>query len=138
VWGLNSVLKRVFGVATRLNLALILGVIPAGTYAGQPAVETLDVSSVLLSRDAMDPELAYGIALAIWHERNVALFRVGHLRAKLMDKRHRRSRSECAYSNRRGSFLCREWIDGRGRHCAAAAQSPKYAARQDGRRATRS
>jgi len=62
------------------------GVIPAGTYAGQPAVETLDVSSVLLSRDTMDPELAYGIVRAIWHERNVALFRAGHPRGKLMDK----------------------------------------------------
>ena len=62
------------------------GVIPAGTYAGQPAVETLDVSSVLLSRDTMDPDLAYGIVRAIWHERNVALFRAGHPRGKLMDK----------------------------------------------------
>ncbi len=62
------------------------GVIPAGTYAGQPAVETLDVSSVLFSRDTMDPELAYGVVRAIWHERNVALFRAGHPRGKLMDK----------------------------------------------------
>ncbi len=62
------------------------GVIPAGTYAGQMAVETLDVSSVLLSRDTMNPDLAFGIARAIWHERNVALFRAGHPRGKLMDK----------------------------------------------------
>ena len=63
-----------------------LGSIPAGTYAGQAAVDTLDVGSVLLGRDAMDPELAYGIVRAIWHERNVALFQAGHPRGKLMDK----------------------------------------------------
>ena len=62
------------------------GVIPAGTYTGQPAVETLDVGSVLLSRDTMDPELAYGIVRAIWHERNVPLFHGGHPRGKLMDR----------------------------------------------------
>ena len=62
------------------------GVIPAGTYAGQPAVETLDVGAVLVSRDTMDPELAYGVVRAIWHERNVALFHAGHPRGKLMDK----------------------------------------------------
>ena len=62
------------------------GVIPAGTYGDQPAVETLDVGSVLLSRDTMDPELAYGIVRAIWHERNVPLFHGGHPRGKLMDR----------------------------------------------------
>ena len=62
------------------------GVIPAGTYPGQPAVETLDVSAVLVSRDTMDPELAYGIVRAIWHERNIALFQAGHPRGKLMDR----------------------------------------------------
>ena len=62
------------------------GVIPAGTYAGQPAVETVDVGAVLVSRDTMDPELAYGVVRAIWHERNVALFHAGHPRGKLMDK----------------------------------------------------
>ena len=62
------------------------GVIPAGTYAGQAAVETVDVGAVLVSRDTMDPELAYGVVRAIWHERNVALFHAGHPRGKLMDK----------------------------------------------------
>lgn len=62
------------------------GVIPAGTYAGQPAVETLDVTAVLVSRDTMDPDLAYGIARAIWHERNIPLFHAGHPRGKLMDR----------------------------------------------------
>ena len=63
-----------------------LGVIPAGTYTGQVPVETLDVSAVLVSRDTMDPELAYGIVRAIWHERNIPLFQAGHPRGKLMDK----------------------------------------------------
>lgn len=62
------------------------GIIPAGAYPGQPAVETLDVSAVLVSRDTMDPELAYGIARALWHERNIPLFQAGHPRGKLMDR----------------------------------------------------
>lgn len=62
------------------------GVIPSGTYAGQSAVETLDVSAVLVSRDTMDPDLAYGLVRAVWHERNRALFQAGHPRGKLMDK----------------------------------------------------
>ena len=62
------------------------GTVPAGAYEGQPAVETLDVSAVLVSRDTMDPELAYGIARAIWHERNIPLFQAGHPRGKLMDR----------------------------------------------------
>ncbi|MSO72683.1 MAG: TAXI family TRAP transporter solute-binding subunit [Rhodospirillaceae bacterium] len=62
------------------------GMIPAGTYPGQPAVETLEVGSVLLSRDTMDPELAYGIVRAIWHERNIPLFQAGHPRGKLMER----------------------------------------------------
>ena len=32
----------------------------------------------------MDDELAFGIARAIWHERNVALFQNGHPCGKLM------------------------------------------------------
>jgi len=62
------------------------GVIPANTYPGQPAVETLDVSAVLVSRDTMNPDLAYGIVRAIWHERNIPLFHGGHPRGKLMDR----------------------------------------------------
>lgn len=62
------------------------GVIPAGTYAGQSAVETIDVGSVLVSRDTMDPDLAYGIVRAIWHERNIPLFQAGHPRGKVMER----------------------------------------------------
>jgi TRAP transporter TAXI family solute receptor len=63
------------------------GIIPAGTYgANQPPVETIDVGSVLVGRSTMDPELAYGIVRAIWHERNAPLFKAGHPRGQFMDK----------------------------------------------------
>jgi TRAP transporter TAXI family solute receptor len=63
------------------------GVIPGGTYgANQPPVETIDVGSVLVGRSTMDPELAYGIVRAIWHERNAPLFKAGHPRGQFMDK----------------------------------------------------
>jgi hypothetical protein len=63
------------------------GVIPAGLYGpSQTAVETIDVGSVLVGRSTMDPQLAYGIVRAIWHDRNAALFQAGHPRGKLMDK----------------------------------------------------
>ena len=71
-------LAQVFPFYTR-------GIIPAGTYGDHPDIETVDVGSVLVARDTMNPELAYGIVRAIWHERNVALFRAGHPRGKLMD-----------------------------------------------------
>ncbi len=63
-----------------------LGTIPAGTYGNHAAVETVDVGSVLVAREGMNPDLAYGIARAIWHQRNVSLFQAGHPRGKLMDK----------------------------------------------------
>ena len=63
------------------------GVIPGGTYgANQPPVETIDVGSVLVGRNTMDPELAYGIVRALWHERNAPLFKAGHARGQFMDK----------------------------------------------------
>lgn len=60
------------------------GVIPAGVYGGVADVPTLDVGTVLVARDSMDDELAFGIARAIWHERNAALFQNGHPCGKLM------------------------------------------------------
>ncbi|TAL01860.1 MAG: TAXI family TRAP transporter solute-binding subunit [Rhodospirillaceae bacterium] len=63
-----------------------LGVVPAGTYGAAADVPTLDVGSVLVARDTMDDDLAYGIARAIWHERNIALFQNGHPSGKLMDR----------------------------------------------------
>ena len=62
------------------------GLIPPGTYGLTDPVPTLDVGSVLVSRNTMTPELAYGIVRAIWHERNVGLFQAGHPRGKFMDK----------------------------------------------------
>lgn len=73
-------LAQVFPFYTR-------GVIPAGTYgANQPPVETIDVGAVLVGRAGMDPELAYGIVRALWHERNAPLFKAGHPRGQFMDK----------------------------------------------------
>jgi len=65
-----------------------LGMIPAGTYGSAQDVPTLSVGSVLVARDTMDDTLAFGIARAIWHERNVALFKSGHPAGKLMDRKN--------------------------------------------------
>jgi TRAP transporter TAXI family solute receptor len=62
------------------------GVIPAKTYGDHPAIPTLDVGSVLVGRDTMSADLAYGIVRAIWHERNAPLFQKGHPRGRLMDR----------------------------------------------------
>jgi TRAP transporter TAXI family solute receptor len=62
------------------------GKIPANTYGQHPDVPTLDVGMVLVSRDDLDDELGFGIARALWHDRNKALFEAGHPRGKLMDK----------------------------------------------------
>ena len=62
------------------------GMIPPGTYGLTDPVPTLDVGSVLVSRNTMTPELAYGIVRALWHDRNVSLFQAGHPRGKFMDK----------------------------------------------------
>ncbi len=73
-------LAQVFPFYTR-------GVIPGGTYgAGQTPVETIDVGSVLVGRSGMDPELAYGIVRALWHERNAPRFKTGHPRGQFMDR----------------------------------------------------
>jgi len=62
------------------------GVIPAKTYGDNPATPTLDVGSVLVGRDTLSPDLAYGVVRAIWHARNAPLFQAGHARGKLMDR----------------------------------------------------
>jgi uncharacterized protein len=62
------------------------GVIPAKAYGDNPAVPTLDVASVLVGRDTLSPDLAYGIARAVWHERNRPLFQKGHPRGHFMDR----------------------------------------------------
>jgi len=64
-----------------------LGVIPANTYGEHPETATVDVATVLVARDDLDDELGFGIARAIWHERNAALFEAGHPRGKLMNRR---------------------------------------------------
>jgi TRAP transporter TAXI family solute receptor len=63
-----------------------LGVIPADTYGQHPDIATVDVGTVLVARDDFDSELGFGIARALWHERNTALFENGHPSGKLMNK----------------------------------------------------
>jgi TRAP transporter TAXI family solute receptor len=63
-----------------------LGTIPANTYGEHPEVATVDVATVLVSRDDLDDELGFGIARAVWHERNIGLFEAGHPRGKLMNR----------------------------------------------------
>lgn len=63
-----------------------LGVVPTGVYGAAADVPTIDVGTVLVARDTMDDDLAFGIARAIWHERNVALFQNGHPAGKLMSR----------------------------------------------------
>jgi TRAP transporter TAXI family solute receptor len=64
-----------------------LGTIPANTYGEHPDIPTVDVGTVLVARDDLDDNLGFGIAGAIWHERNKALFEAGHARGKLMDRK---------------------------------------------------
>ena len=61
--------------------------IPADTYGAHPDIATMDVGTVLIARDDFDSDLGFGIARAIWHERNTVLFESGHPRGKLMDKK---------------------------------------------------
>lgn len=62
------------------------GVIPARAYGDNPATPTLDVGAVLVGRDSLSPDLAYGIVRAIWHARNAPLFQAGHARGRQMDR----------------------------------------------------
>ena len=61
-------------------------VIPAGAYGNAADVPTIAVGAILIARDDLDQDLSYGIAKAIWHERNAELFATGHPRGKLLDK----------------------------------------------------
>lgn len=63
-----------------------LGVIPARTYGDHPAVPTVDVASVLVGRDTLSPDIAFGIVRAIWHDRNRPLFQKGHPRGQFMER----------------------------------------------------
>ena len=63
-----------------------VGIVPAGTYGAPDDVQTLEVGIVLVARATMDDALGFGIARAIWHERNVGLFHNGHPSGKLMVK----------------------------------------------------
>ncbi|MBL8643636.1 MAG: TAXI family TRAP transporter solute-binding subunit [Rhodospirillaceae bacterium] len=62
------------------------GKIPANSYGQHPDIATLDVGMELVSREDFDNDFGFGIARAVWHERNKSLFEAGHARGKLMDK----------------------------------------------------
>ena len=60
------------------------GIIPAGVYGNNPNTETLDVGALLIARDDMSEDLAYGITSALWHPKTAALLANGHPRARFM------------------------------------------------------
>ena len=47
-----------------------IGKIPANTYGTHPEIATVDVGTVLVSRDDFSDDTGFGIARALWHERN--------------------------------------------------------------------
>ena len=53
-------------------------VIPEETYRGVDGTVTLRVGAQLLTAEAMDEELVYGITRALWHANNRKLFDDGH------------------------------------------------------------
>jgi TRAP transporter TAXI family solute receptor len=57
-------------------------VIPAGTYPGIGAVQTLGVAAQWLVGAEVDEELVYGITRALWHPSARALLDNGHPRAR--------------------------------------------------------
>jgi len=63
-----------------------LDAIPANAYGEHPEIATVAVATVLVARDDFNEELGFGIARAIWHERNKALFESGHPRGRLMNR----------------------------------------------------
>lgn len=60
------------------------GTIPDGVYGNNPSTNTLDVGAVLVVREDMDEDLAYGIVRAIWHPNTAPLLSNGHPRARYM------------------------------------------------------
>lgn len=60
------------------------GRIPFGVYGDNPNTATLDVGAILLVRDDMPDDLAYGITRALWHPNTAPLFANGHPRARFM------------------------------------------------------
>lgn len=64
-----------------------VGKIPANTYGQHPEIATVDVGTVLVSRDDFSDDIGFGVARAVWHERNKILFEAGHPRGKIMDRK---------------------------------------------------
>lgn len=60
------------------------GMIPAGVYGDNQMTNTLDVGAILVVREDMPEDLAYGITRALWHPNTAPLFANGHPRARFM------------------------------------------------------
>ena len=60
------------------------GKILGGLYGNNPSTETLDVGAILVAREDMEDDLAYGIVRAIWHPNTAPLLANGHPRARFM------------------------------------------------------
>jgi TRAP transporter TAXI family solute receptor len=59
-------------------------VIPAGTYVGVPATETLAIGAQLLTRAQIDDNTVYAITRALWHPRNRKILDGGHPNGRLI------------------------------------------------------
>lgn len=60
------------------------GTIPDSVYGTNSTTDTLDVGALLVVREDMADELAYGIVRAIWHPNTAPLLANGHPRARYM------------------------------------------------------
>jgi TRAP transporter TAXI family solute receptor len=56
--------------------------IPAGTYEGTEAAETVAVGAQWLTSAKLDEELIYNITKALWNEKSRRLLDVGHAKGK--------------------------------------------------------
>jgi TRAP transporter TAXI family solute receptor len=70
-------LTKIFPFFTRAEINM-------ETYGVETNVSTLAVSAVLIVRNDMVDELAYGITKAIWHPNSASVFANGHLSARSM------------------------------------------------------
>ena len=54
--------------------------VPDGTYADVPGVDTIGISALLVTTDALDADTVYGITRALWHPSTRLLLTNGHPR----------------------------------------------------------
>jgi len=61
---------------------LVPGIIPAGTYPGIGATETIEVHALLVVSAAMEEALVYKITAALWSRRTLSMLKTGHPQGK--------------------------------------------------------